>query len=179
VSSSKTIDTDQTSTYSFSLAATLEQTTTCQPTTSNTSQTMTDQPVEWQLSIISNDEISPECNINAIPCLMIQLCLKNIPCLTKSSSSCNLKPTLPSSKQRMNRFIAYGIILIMVFVAIIIILMDVLQYGFNIAPIENQHQQLQQKKHINCSKEQRPMIMRRFIYASTPQLETIFEEYEV
>jgi hypothetical protein len=177
------MNTDQTSTYSFSLLTTVEQTTTCKSTTSsytlNISQTTTNQPVEWQLSIITNDEISLESNISTTPCLMIQLCLKNITCLTTSLSSYNLKHTLPSSKQRVNRFIAYGIILIMVFSAIVIILMNALKYAFKIAPIENERQQLQQKKHINRSKEQKPTIIRRSIYASTPQLEPIFEEYEV
>jgi len=64
----------------------------------------------------------------------------------------------------------------MVFVPGIIILTDMLKYGFNTDPAEKeQQQQLQQ---INCSKKQKPTIIRRFTNIHTPKLETIPEEYE-
>jgi hypothetical protein len=57
--------------------------------------------------------------------------------------------------------------------------MDILKYGFNIDPVEQERKELEAKKRIQRLKKHKPKIALRFIYVNTPTLDTIFEESEV
>jgi len=89
---------------------------------------------------------------------------------------CKVKHSLHSSNQRINHLFTYIIISIVVFIPVIITLMDVLKYSINTSPVKKESQQ---KKQMMWRKEQKPTIIRRFIYSRRPKLETILEENEI
>ena len=93
------------------------------------------------------------------------LCLKN----TYSGEHCEITANQLIVLQIVSKSFAYVSIIVIISVAMFIVIMDVLKYGFGIDPVERSDRRKRRKKHKKCRKERKkPPIAIRFVYINAP-----------
>ena len=79
---------------------------------------------------------------------------------------CEIKSSSLASKQTINRGLGYIAILALAFVAITIVLMDVMKYVFNIDPAQKERKQIADRRRQQRSAKSKPRLVQRFVYVN-------------